>query len=268
MSNQPTKELLLSLLDNFVSQEKYRTYNIEIAKKLGDVSYAVLLNDLLDQEKYLKKEKKLTSHEKYGDDLMYYTSDQAWNRCGIKKDYFDAAIRKFENLGFLKKFKFGLPCKSFYRLNRLVIAEWLFSNILSSCGNSHNLQEEFPQQAGGIPTRNEPNNEPSNDPNTSTYSESVVASEEEIKKNAISAMEFLAKKSEFLKHDLHIPINSIVKLIRKYGIKYVTVQLNYMVDQQIQSFKDLNSMKKKKTESIAKPETYLRMACEKNWGQA
>ena len=268
MSDQPSKELLLSLLDNFVSHEKYRTYNIEIAKKLGDISYAVVLNDMMDQEKYLRKEKKLASHQKYGDDLMYYTSDQAWERCGIKKDYFDAAIRRFESLGFLQKFKFGIPCKSYYRINRLAIAEWIFSNIIYSCGNSHNLQEESPQQAGGIPTRNEPNNEPSNDPNTSTYSESVVASEEEIKKNAVSAVEFLAKKSELLKHDLHIPINSIVKLIRKYGINYVTIQLNYMIDQQIQSFKDQNSMKKHKTVPVNKPETYLRISCEKNWGEA
>ena len=259
--NMP-KELLLGFLDSFVSAEKFRTYNVDIAKKLGDVSYAVLLNDFLDQEKFLRKEKKLTSHEKYGDDLMYYTSDQAWERCGIKKDYFDAAIRKFESLGFIKKCKFGIPCKSYFSVNRLAIAEWIFSKIVSSCGNSHNLPEEKPQQAGGIPTRNEPNNEPSYDPNTSTLGV-VAVSDEEL---AIKAMDFLDKKSKLLNHNLKVPLDTLVKLIKQYGNDYFTDQLNYMFAQQVQAFKDERSMKNKKTPHIGKPETYLRMACEKNWG--
>lgn len=267
-SHNMPKDLLLGFLDSFVSAEKYRTYNVDIAKKLGDVSYAVLLNDFLDQEKYLRKEKKLTSHEKYGDDLMYYTSDQAWERCGIKKDYFDAAIRKFESLGFIKKCKFGIPCKCYYSVNRLAIAEWIFSKIVSSCGNSHNLQEESPQQAGGIPTRNEPNNEPSNDPNTSTLNEVVEVSEEKIKEHALKAMDFLDKKSESLNHNLKVPLATLMKLIKQHGIDYFTDQLNYMCNQQIQAFKDERSMKKNKTPYVGKPETYLRMACEKNWGGA
>lgn len=262
--NMP-KDLLLGFLDSFVSAEKYRTYNVDIAKKLGDVSYSVLLNDFLDQEKYLKKEKKLASHEKYGDDLMYYTSDQAWERCGIKKDYFDAAIRKFESLGFIKKCKFGIPCKSYYSVNRLTIAEWIFSKIVSSCGNSHNLMEEKPQQAVGIPTRNEPNNEPSNEPNSSTL-KAVDVSDAEIKELSLKAVDFLDKKSVSLNHNLKVPIGTVMKLIKQYGSDYFTDQLNYMCNQQIQAFKDERTMKKKKTPHVGKPETYLRMACEKNWG--
>ncbi len=264
-----SKEILLGFLDGFVSQEKFRTYNVEIAKKLGDVSYAVLLNDFLDQEKYLRKEKKLTSHEKYGPDLMYYTSDQAWERCGIKKDYFDAAIRTFERLGFVKKCKFGIPCKSYYSVNRLAIAEWIFSNIIYSCGNSHNLIEEIPQQAVGIPTRNEPNNELSKDPNTTTSIEQVVdVSDDDLKKYSVKVTEFLDEKSKLLDHNLQVPLVTLIKLIKLYGITYLTDQLNYMCDQQHRAFKDQKSMKIKKTKPIDNPEVFLRIACEKNWARS
>ncbi len=104
--------------------------------------------------------------------------------------------------------------------------------------------------------------------NDNDVKEVVAVSDDEVKKQSLRVIEFLDKNSKSLNHNVNVPIGTVVKLIKQYGIEYLTEQLNYMIRQQGQAFKDERSMKKNKTKSIDKPETYLRMACEFNWAKA
>ncbi len=143
--------LLIEMLNTFLSNDKYRLYNVDMAKRLGGVEYAVILNDMLDQFKYLKSQDQLLNHEKHGNDLMYYTKDQCYDRCAINKDRFETAIKKFVELDFIRVFRFGLPCKNYYSFNHLKIAQWLFYKNVSRKRDSSNCMEETLQPDGGNP---------------------------------------------------------------------------------------------------------------------
>jgi hypothetical protein len=61
----------------------------------------------------------------------------------------------------------------------------------------------------------------------------------------------------------------LLSLIKKYGINYLTDQVNYMCKQQHQSDKDSkNSYKKKKTPAVENPKSFLGMSCDKNWADS
>lgn len=119
------KTLLLSL-EMLLESDKYRSYNVQFAKKLGSAEKAIILCDMLSFESYLRNERKLVSHEEHGDGLMFYSHTKCWERCAITKNPFLSAIREFIDAGFMEVVKFGIPFRSYYRLNRSAIAKWFF----------------------------------------------------------------------------------------------------------------------------------------------
>lgn len=137
----------VSIVDNFISAESYRTYNINVAKWLGGVEYAVVLMDLVEQYNFLFKSAKLVSSEKYGRGWMFYTESRAFERCAVPAKSFRSAIKKFEELGFIKIAKWGLPYKSYYHLNKAAIGKWLLSNKVSSYSQGPNLDSPTEEQA-------------------------------------------------------------------------------------------------------------------------
>lgn len=129
-------EAKTSLVRSLLSHKKYRQYNVDIAKRLGGIEYAILLNDLLDQFEHLEENRLLVSHVKYGDGLMYYTMQQAFDRCAISRTSFESAIKLFITLGFIKDVvKFGNLLKRYFRIDINAIYEWLISNNNYECRN-------------------------------------------------------------------------------------------------------------------------------------
>jgi hypothetical protein len=128
-----------------LSHENYRQYNVPIAKKLGGIEYAILLNDMLDQYKHLMSKNMLVSHVDYGDGLMYYTQAQAYERCGISRKWFESGLKLFMKLGFLSTIvKFGAPPKRYFKLDVLAIYDWKTSNkdYIMSQGANRNVPKD------------------------------------------------------------------------------------------------------------------------------
>ncbi len=100
-----------------------------LAKNLGKIEYAVLLQDMITQYKHFRNAGQLISHLTHGDGLMYYTIEKAYERTGIKKDSFNSAIKLFTKLGFFSKIcKFGIPEKYYYILDHQAIYAYINSN--------------------------------------------------------------------------------------------------------------------------------------------
>jgi hypothetical protein len=146
MSESQKKPSYSNIVDTFISDCNFRKFNIVVARELGSIEYAVILNDMLDQYNYLTRENKLISHLKYGDGLMFYTQAQAWDRCAVNRKPFETALKKFIYLGFISVVKFGMPYKSYYKINKEAIGEWL-SNLSYSLSKRSNKHVQRSKQA-------------------------------------------------------------------------------------------------------------------------
>ena len=161
----------------FIRSNSYRTYNIQIAKALGGVEYAVVLHDMLDQYFYLSEREKLISHPDHGKNLMFYTDTVCWDRCAIGKKTLMTATRKLAELGILQIFSFGLPKKNYYRFSFNNLQNWINSNISSSGAIRNHWQ--FPKEPLEAPkgTAYDPNNNPKIESNNKQQDVVVVPSE-------------------------------------------------------------------------------------------
>jgi len=178
------------LVYTFVSEENFRKYNVQIAKKLGGIEYAILLNDLVDQFRHLEKNKMLVSHIKYGDGLMYYTQTQAFDRCAISRSSFEKGLEILVDLGIIDTIvKFGVPMKRYFRINMIAIYDWLVSNkdyrMLKStncnveinklkCGNQHR-NDKYNESKEEIYNRS-PYSPPPESKKSSSFKEKEIAS--------------------------------------------------------------------------------------------
>jgi len=118
----------INLLTSLLPSSKYVSIHVEIAKILG-IEGAMLLADFIDRYGYLEANENLCSHPEHGDGLMYYTHSWAWDKCAIEEKPFRAIIKKFQELEFIQVYKFGVPCKNYYRLDLQKIAEYLSKNL-------------------------------------------------------------------------------------------------------------------------------------------
>jgi len=158
--SQITSQQKQILVRAFISDERFRKYNVDIAKRLGGIEYAILLNDLVDQDAYLTRENILVSHVKYGDGLMYYTQAQAYDRCGINRDSFESGIKLFIDLGFIKDaVVFGIPPKRHFKMDLVAIYDWIFSNKDYKMRKPANQDGETRKSICGNPHTNDNYNE-------------------------------------------------------------------------------------------------------------
>lgn len=149
-----------SVIKSLLTHKGYRQYNVSVSKRLGGIEYAVLLNDLIDQYDHLEETDQLVSHLKYGDGLMYYTINQAYERCGISKDSFEAGLKLFISLGFFScVVKFGIPPKRYFKIDLGKIYDWLFSNNVYNLRKPANCIEETRKTFCGNPQTNDKEND-------------------------------------------------------------------------------------------------------------
>jgi hypothetical protein len=157
---EKTTDHKTKIISLFLRSKNYRQYNIPIAKSLGKIEYAVLLTDMIDQYFHFEDENTLVSHPKYGDGLMFYTIDKAYERCAMNRDSFDSGIKLFIKLGFIKDYVlFGMPPKRYFRLDFEAIYEWVIQNNSTNLRNSSKQFAETRKLICGNPQTYESNNE-------------------------------------------------------------------------------------------------------------
>lgn len=136
----------IKLLGSILGEKNKRTYNVEMAKRLGGVDYAVILSDLIDSYLYFYQNNKLISHIEHGDGFMYYTIAGAYERCGVNRWAFEKSIKMFTDLGFLSTIvKFGNLGRKHFKLDVSRICDWFFA--------SENLEMQKPT-TGDVGTYN------------------------------------------------------------------------------------------------------------------
>ena len=262
------------LVKTVLCHSSYRSYNVQIAKELGGIEIAVVLMDMLDQYNYLLKEDKLISHGENIKNLMYYTESQAWERLAVHVRSFNNSIRVFEQLGFFKTFRFGMPYKRHFLPDFLKIEEWFSKNFSShaqkhdkSCskappvmpkGTTEDLRalpiyenETYPRNLfETIPNENEKKS------NSSSSDSSFKNKKKEQKEDILSLDEdqLVTWILEDFRFENGAPIKGSVafRWIQKYGVFAVRDAILYY-------------QKMNKIETKLKPEAYVEKALMKNY---
>lgn len=158
---------LLSLLDS----KNYRTFHVEIAKKLGSINAAVLLSDLIDCHQFHESKGELTSHEKHGNNWFFYTVEKCEDRTTLTERQQSSALSSLKNFNLIESANFGVPCKRHFRINIDSVIDFLNEE---GGGTSSDKMSELEDSAEPVPTKRrncvlqnvgtiyEPNKEPKN----------------------------------------------------------------------------------------------------------
>jgi hypothetical protein len=97
----------------------------------------------------------------------------------------------------------------------------------------------------------------------------VAVSESEKEVQIIEKLaDHLNLHSQEFGRDWALNASLLQSLAKSHGLFFLIDQVNYMIAKQQRALKDEQTMKKKKTNKIDNPVSFLRMACEKNWGMS
>ena len=267
---------------SFLNNEEYQTYNRRIAKFCGSVDAAIMISELINRFEYHTKNNELTSHSSHGDNWFYYTIELCEERTCLSRKQQDAALNILIEKGLIEKKSFGVPAKRHFRINEEKILELyglskrhssLYQSDKLDCTNRTN---QFVPTGQTIYKNSieEPQEEPQL--TTTTTSSGFVVDEVEIDKSieateqAAQALQaFLQSRAEIWDDPKwNVSLRLLLTLMKCHGIAYVSDQVTHMIQQEMQAIKDEKTSRKDKTKRISKPESYLRLACEKNFALA
>ena len=274
---------------SFLNTSNYQVYNRQVAKQLKSINAAILLSELINRFEYHEERNELIVHEKHGIGWFYHTIEHVEDRTGMSRDEQDQAIKILKNSQVIETQVFGLPAKRHFRVNvEKIYNLFTFSKNISSlrkihkldCGNSANWNEENPQTAHYSRRTQEKN--PYKKTTTTIEKDVVVVhnSKENIEKSEHLADDLITEHAETLKMCLdkkaeewgknwQLPLNLFINLIRKHGDSFVLDQTAYMLAQHQQAILDQKIIgSKKKTKPIDKVESYLKLACVKNYAMS
>jgi hypothetical protein len=135
----------------WLCQENYRTYNVEVARKINSVNAAIYLSELVTRYKYHLNHNELISHPKHGDGWFYYTAEKCEERTCLTVDEQRTSYALLQRHGLISYVKFGVPGKNHFKLHLDKIAEFFsdFSKNNSSCGKIPNWLSENPKLVTG-----------------------------------------------------------------------------------------------------------------------
>jgi hypothetical protein len=126
--------------------DNYRTYNVEVARKLGSINAAIYLSELCQRHKYHRDRNEFISDEKHGDGWFYYTAEKCEERTAMNVDEQRNCYNSLKRLGLIEQVNFGIPCKKHFRLNIEKILDFFgFSKNISSCGQNPNWMWSKPK---------------------------------------------------------------------------------------------------------------------------
>lgn len=119
--------------------DNYRTYNIDVARKLNSLLAALLLSELASRYRYHFKHNELTSDARYGDNWFYYTQEDIEERTFMTRRQQDSSLEILEKYGFVEKKLIGVPARRHFRLNISKIIEFFFPGVQTSLADSYKL---------------------------------------------------------------------------------------------------------------------------------
>lgn len=257
---------------SFLNTSSYQIYNRNIAKLCGSVNAAIMLSELVNRYEYHCSNNELESHEKYGEGWFYLTIEKAEERTCLSRKEQDLGISILKEKSFIEVVQFGMPCKRYFRINEKEILE-----SLGLLNKDYSLSKKdkpvcldnpvCPKRTNQLVRKGQTAHiykELQEDLHKTTSLEDSRRSLSEKEKKAIGLIEDSLRKYQWT-------INSHVleDLIIKYGILYVIDQVNRMIEKEFEARKHAeNPYREVKTKPIEKPESYLRMSCEKNWASS
>ncbi len=122
----------------WINQDNYRTYNIQVAKKLRDVDAAIILSELVSKYNFHKNE--LINDPKHGNGWFFFTQESCEDRTALSRKKQDHALAILENCGLIEKRVFGLPARRYFRIKTEEILRYFgFSNSNSSLSQTDKL---------------------------------------------------------------------------------------------------------------------------------
>lgn len=137
----------------WLCQDNYRTYNIEVARKLGSIQCAIILSELASKHRHLQKKGELYCDEKNGDGWFYFTHEALTERTFLTRREQDSALSTLISSGLIEKKIIGLPAVRYFKLNINNILE-LFktdsNNVYILYENAKLDCTKTPNQFGGI----------------------------------------------------------------------------------------------------------------------
>lgn len=282
-----------------LNKNNFQTYNRDLAKSLG-INAAIFLSELINRYEYHKDKDQLIVHESHGEEWFYHTIQHVKDRTGLTREKQDTALKRLKEFELVDVKIFGLPSRRHFRLNVDKIIEIFDCSQLPKCSqlstkcsqkqpfspnfrrNEEKIHKlECVKHTNWIADTQQPSHyrrRTQNKKTTTTEEEKVVVvvhnyekprkdiNEELIKQNAQALKSCLDKKANDWGHNWRLPLSLFVNLIRNYGDCFVLDQVSYMMAQQNQSILDQNKhYLKQKSKPIEKPETYFKLACQKNY---
>ncbi len=107
--------------------DNYRTYNIEVARKLGSINAAILLSELAGRYNYHKIRGELYIDKKHGGDWFYHTIESIEDRTCLTRKNQDTAYLILESAGLIEKKIMGIPAKRYFRIKSNAIMSLFFT---------------------------------------------------------------------------------------------------------------------------------------------
>jgi len=101
----------------WLSDENFRKFNVEVARYLGSINTAVLLNDMIDRFKYHRKKEELKTLPNENGYWFFYTKDLCEERTTLTRKEQDTCFKTLKKLGIIDQKVLGLPAKRYFRLN-------------------------------------------------------------------------------------------------------------------------------------------------------
>ncbi len=98
--------------------DNYRTYNVDVAKKLKSINAAIFLSEIASRYRYHRDRGELLNDLKYGEGWFYLTQETVEERTYLSRKNQDTAFKILESLNLIEKKTLGLPAKRYFRLNK------------------------------------------------------------------------------------------------------------------------------------------------------
>jgi len=108
--------------------DNYRTYNIDVARKLKSIYAAILLAEIASRYRYHKERNELVDDPKHGQGWFYYTQEDIEERTLLTRKHQDAGLEILANFGLIEKKLIGVPARRHFRLNPKKINDFFFVN--------------------------------------------------------------------------------------------------------------------------------------------
>ncbi|HEY3527494.1 MAG TPA: hypothetical protein VGK47_14960 [Nitrososphaeraceae archaeon] len=106
--------------------DNYRTYNIDVARRLRSIHAAILLAELASRQRYHRDRGELITDANHGEGWFYFTQELVEERTCLTRKNQDTSIEILEKFGLIEKKSIGIPAKRHFRLNQCRINEFFF----------------------------------------------------------------------------------------------------------------------------------------------